>query len=116
MGMRIETLDSVKDEEFQAFRRDIKQMCYQAVKTRDKWDKNQQALFHHPPVLDINPDLPMNTVKQFQHRKIFHNPHMVISSLQCYTVLSTIAHLLRKMKLKNLVSLFLMSHLSETLE
>ena len=72
MGMRIEFLDSVKDEEFQAFRRDIKQMCCQAVKTRDKWDKNQQALFHHPPVLDINPDLPMNTVRQFQQSMIFH--------------------------------------------
>lgn len=66
MGMRIGALDLVKDEELQAFRRDIKQMCCQAVKTRDKWDKHQLALFHHPPVLDINPDLPMNTVRQFQ--------------------------------------------------
>ena len=39
-----------------------------------------------------------------------------ISSLQCYSVLSIIAQNLRKMKLKNLVSIFLTSYLSETLE
>ena len=69
MGMRTETLNSIKDEELQTFRREVKQMCCQAVKTRDKWDKSHQALFHYPPVLDINPDLPMNTVKQFQQSK-----------------------------------------------
>ena len=38
------------------------------------------------------------------------------SSLQCYSVLSAIAQVLRKMKLKNLISEFLMSYLSETLK
>ena len=39
-----------------------------------------------------------------------------ISSLQCYSVQCTIAQLLRKMKLKNLIFKFLMSYLSETSE
>ena len=39
-----------------------------------------------------------------------------ISSLQCYSVLSTIAQVLRKMNLKILVSCFMMPHLSHTFE
>ena len=39
-----------------------------------------------------------------------------ISSLQCYSVLSTIAQVLRKMSLKILASCFLMPYLSQTFE
>ena len=45
------------------------------------------------------------------------DPHLLcISSLQCYSVLSTIAQALRIMSLKILVSWFLMPHLSQTFE
>ena len=37
-------------------------------------------------------------------------------SLQCYSVLSTIAHILKKMSLKILASIFLNHHLSQTIE
>ena len=40
----------------------------------------------------------------------------VLSSLQCYSVLSTIAQVLRKMSLKILASRFLMPYLSQTFE
>ena len=53
----------------------------------------------------------LNLTEYFENKRCID-----MTSLQCYTVLSTIAQLLRKMKLKNLVSLFLMSYLSETLE
>ena len=52
----------------------------------------------------------------FNHQRLICQHDEYILSLQCYSVLSTIAQVLRKMKLKNLVSLFLMCHLSETLE
>ena len=41
---------------------------------------------------------------------------IVISSLQCYSVLSTIAQVLRKLSLKILASVFLMPYLSQTFE
>lgn len=67
MGMRSQHLDSLRDDELQSFRQDIRQMCYHPAMTREKWTQEERALFHYPPILDINPDLPMNTVKQFKN-------------------------------------------------
>ena len=49
-------------------------------------------------------------------RIFMHYIKHIISSLQCYSVLSTIAQVLRKMSLKILVSWFLMPPLSHTFE
>ena len=46
-------------------RKCLKEMCGRTVKTREGWSVAEMALFHHPPILDINPDLPMSMVKQF---------------------------------------------------
>ena len=63
--------------------------------------------------------LRINTMGYLQH-KCTKGVHLRIitymSSLQCYSVLSTIAQVLRKMILKILVSRFLMPHLSQTFE
>ena len=71
MGMRSQQLDSLRDDELQSFRQDIRQMCYHPAMTREKWTQEERALFHYPPILDINPDLPMNTVKQFKICEFF---------------------------------------------
>ena len=63
----------MKDEEFQTFRKAITDMCSHAVSTRERWSLAEQALFHYPPILDINPDLPMNTVKQFMTCKCHYS-------------------------------------------
>ena len=53
----------------------------------------------------------------FSEKKIFKGfPIIRLSCLQCYSVLSTIAHVLRKMSFEILASRFLMPYLSQTFE
>ncbi|KAL3861965.1 hypothetical protein ACJMK2_007971 [Sinanodonta woodiana] len=70
MGISVDYLDNIKSTEIQDFRRDVGSMCEEVSLERKSLPEMKRLVFFYPPILDINPDLPMH-VADIMKTKIF---------------------------------------------
>ncbi|KAK3592460.1 hypothetical protein CHS0354_001579 [Potamilus streckersoni] len=79
MGISVDYIETIKSSEIQDFRRDVGSMCEEVALERQSLPEMKRLLFYYPPILDMNPDLPMHVAdimkkKPFQIKVYIYNP------------------------------------------
>lgn len=78
IGMPVCEFDMVKDPEVQDFRRNILNVCKEAVDLRDANAPHSRALYVYPPNVESSPELPKHIYNKLDKGKInIHGRNMI---------------------------------------
>lgn len=77
--MPICEFELVKDPEVQDFRRNILNVCKEAVDLRDSNGPHSRALYVYPPNVESSAELPRHIYNKLDKGKIFHSEQHILS-------------------------------------
>lgn len=91
--MPICEFDLVKDPEVQDFRRNILNVCKDAVDLRDSNGPHSRALYVYPPNVESSAELPRHIYNKLDKGKTFYSYLPQIISVNLFIMLNAITHI-----------------------
>ena len=73
IGRHVNEFNDMKDLEVMTFRRNILNVCRQAVEERDKNGPHSQALYAYPPDIESRADLPTHLKEKVVNGTVKHH-------------------------------------------